>query len=287
MKGLLALLVHPVSVHRRWQCAKVTDRASIFDLFSNHDIGKELQVMLKRYNLREREPDMSVIHKINYAALFNFTIALLLGACSVNQEQPVPAGNKQQAVATVEKTSSTQSNKPDFSGVWVFNQALSDDPRELLESARKKKTGGRAGGGMGRGGGGGRSGSGTGHDKMAAHNGMKSDVAGFSAILIIEHKEPLFTLTGSDGQAHNVYTDYRSVSVSASGASNQPQMTAGWEDEVLVIETVNNDGKYNKIESYRLDADKQQLHVQSAIKLPRVAQPVTIKRVYDLKNPGM
>ena len=46
---------------------------------------------------------MSVIHKIHYAALFDFTIALLLGACSVTQEQPVPAGNKQQAAATVEK----------------------------------------------------------------------------------------------------------------------------------------------------------------------------------------
>ena len=228
---------------------------------------------------------MSVIYKINYAALFNFTIALLLGACSVNHEQPVPAESKQQVAATAGKTSGIQSNKPDFSGVWVFNKALSDDPRELLESARKKKTGGRSGGGMGRGGG--RSGKGAGHDKMATHNGMKSDVAGFSAILIIEHKEPVFTLTGSDGQPHNVYTDYRSISVSASSALNQPQMTAGWEDEVLVIETVNNDGKYNKIESYRLDTDKQQLHVLSAIKLPRIAQPVTIKRVYDLKTPGM
>jgi len=228
---------------------------------------------------------MSVIHKIYYAALFDFTIALLLGACSVTQEQPVPAGNKQQAAATVEKTSGIQSNKPDFSGIWVFNKALSDDPHELLESARKKKTGGRTGGGMERGGG--HSGNGTGRDKTAAHNGMKSDVAVFPAILIIEHEEPIFTLTGNDGQPHKVYTDYRSISVSASGATNQPQMTAGWEENVLVIETVNNDGKYNKIESYRLDAEKQQLHVLGAIKLPRVAQPVTIKRVYDLKKPGM
>jgi hypothetical protein len=221
---------------------------------------------------------MSVINKITYAVLFNYTIALLLGACSVNHEQPASAENKQQAAATVEKTSSIQSNKPDFSGTWAVNQALSDDPRELLESARKKKTGGRSGGG--------RSGNGTGRDKMAAHKGKKSDGAVFPAVLIIEHKEPVFTLTGSDGQPHNVYTDYRSTSVSASDL-NQPQMTAGWEDEVLVIETVNNDGKYNKIESYRLDAEKQQLHVMSAIKLPRVAQPVTIKRVYDLKKPGM
>ena len=230
---------------------------------------------------------MSVTHLINYAAFFNLTVALLLAACSANHEQPMPAGNKQQAVATIEKTSSVQKqgNKPNFSGVWVLNNALSDDPRELMESARKQKAEGRSGSGMGRGGG--HADSGTGRGKMAVDNGAKSDVAGFSAILVIEHKEPIFSLTGSDSQPHNVYTDYRSFSVSASGALDLPQMTAGWEDEVLIIETVNNDGKYNKIESYHLDAEKQQLHVLSAIKLPRIAQPVTIKRVYDLKNPGM
>ena len=121
---------------------------------------------------------------------------------------------------------------------------------------------------------------------MAARSGSNVDVAGFSANLTIEHKEPFFTLTGSDGKTHKVYTDYRSISVSASGALNQPQMTAGWEDNVLVIETINNDSKYNKIESYRLDAEKQQLHVLSEVKLPRIAQTVTIKRVYDFKNPG-
>ena len=154
-----------------------------------------------------------------------------------------------------------------------------------MESARKQKAEDRSSSHMGRGSG--HAGSSTGHGKMAAGNGEKADVAGFSAILVIEHKEPIFILSGSDGQPHKVYTDYRSSGVSASSALNQPQMTAGWEDDALIIEIVNNNGKYNKIESYRLGIEKQQLHVLSTIKLPRVAQSVTIKRVYDLKKPGM
>ena len=236
---------------------------------------------------------MSAIQGINYAAFINLTVALLLSACSANLEKQTPTESRQQTEVTAEKPSSAQrhGNKPDFSGVWVFNNDLSDDPRELMESARKQKSEGRSGKGKGKGKGkghgGGHAGNGTGRGKMGAGNGTKSNAAGFSAILVIEHKEPIFTLTGSDGQPHNVYTDYRSIGVSASSALNQPQMTAGWEDDALIIETVNNDGKYNKIESYRLDAVKQQLHVLSSIKLPRVAQPVTIKRVYDLKKPGM
>lgn len=211
----------------------------------------------------------------------------LLAACSVTPEQPA-AENSRPSAVTVDTVSRVreQHSKSDFSGVWVLNKELSDDTSELMESARKEGAKGRSGGGMGGGGhGGGHAGSGSGRGKMAGHKGIKPDVAVFSAILIIEHKEPLFTLTGSDGQARKVYTDYRSISVSASGALTQPQMTAGWEDNVLVIETVNNDGRYNKIESYRLDAGKQQLHVLSAIKLPRIAESLTIKRVYDLKKP--
>ena len=194
-------------------------------------------------------------------------------------------------MATVEKPSSDlhkQDSKPNFSGVWIFNSSLSDDPRELMKKVRKQNAGGHSGGGMGRGGrgkeGGGK---GAGRGKMAASNDMKPGLASYSAILIIEHKEPEFILTGSDGVSHKIYTDFRGINVSASGGMNQQQMIAEWEDNVLVVETINNVSENNSTESYHLNARKRQLHVLSTINLSRVSKAITIKRVYDLKKSEM
>ena len=122
---------------------------------------------------------------------------------------------------------------------------------------------------------------------MAASNDMKPGMASYSTILIIEHNEPVFILTGNDGVAHKIYTDFRGISVSASGGMNQQQMIAEWEDDVLVIETINNVSENNKTESYNLDAKKQQLHVLNTIDLSGVSKPITIKWVYDLKKSEM
>lgn len=239
---------------------------------------------------------MPVISKLKYAVFFNLTAALLLSGCSSTPEQPTTTGSKQQTMAAVEKPSSDlekQDKKPNFSGVWLINSSLSDDPRELMKKARKKNAGGNSGG-MGRGGGmggGGRgkegSGKGAGRGKMAASNDMKPGMVSYSAILIIEHKEPVFILTGSKGVSHKIYTDFRGINVSASGGMNQQQIIAGWEENVLVVETINNVSENNSTESYHLNAKKQQLHVLSAINLSHASQPITIKRVYDLKKSEM
>jgi len=75
------------------------------------------------------------------------------------------------------------------------------------------------------------------------------------------------------------------VTVSASGALQGEVSTAGWEKEVLVVETTTDAGT-RVLERYRLAAGGQRLLVTRELLTLQDSEPVTAETVYDRQPPG-
>lgn len=178
--------------------------------------------------------------------------------------------------------------RPDFSGKWVLNEDLSDDIAEKLgeikSQSRKKasnvnreiSTGGRSGrksGGKG----------GQMRNKQEGFQTSRQNISNLlytSKILEVTHEDPMLLIVTDDGNRERVFTDYRGVSVSASGSLKKKIITAGWENEVLVLETVGDTGP-NLIQQFRMKKQPKQLVINSSIRLLGLSQPIIVTNVYD------
>lgn len=180
--------------------------------------------------------------------------------------------------------------RPDFSGHWTLDVGASDDPQERIKQAMRPSAGDapgmRGGGGMGRGGGmGGK------RQKRGSQQGMggrsevpfedRAELAAFAKTLDITHEEPMLLIADENGRHQRLFTDFRGVSVSASAAERQAAL-AGWEGDVLVVESRMNHGS-RRVQQYRIDVETGRLMISSRAELPNL-QEVSFRLVYDRQS---
>ncbi len=221
--------------------------------------------------------------KNSYLYIGLVVCALSIAGCSSNR---APA--QELAFEPASSNEAGLVEKPDLSGTWVLNEALSDDPREQIKAAMKKGRGGmggKGGGGHGKGKGKGRGGMGRGGEGQNAE-GQGSPLKKFMKTMLLAetleltHEEPsLLILTDGENQ-RRVYTDNRGSRISANSAGRQKVVTAGWERNILFVEiTSNNEPRL--IQKYKLNTEPRQLWVSTTVQQSNSKSPVVINRVYD------
>lgn len=177
--------------------------------------------------------------------------------------------------------------RPDFSGDWLLNTKVSDDPRGKAKEAAQASIlarGGVRGMGSGSGGmGGGRQGRRGG---MGGSGGLSSGE--LSALLApaqelhVIHQDPMLLIADENDQRQHLFTDFRGASVSASGGLQQRVSVAGWEGEALVIETTMLGKKMTQ--NYQIDSGTGRLVISTVAQVSE-AQPVSYRLVYDRYQP--
>jgi hypothetical protein len=183
-----------------------------------------------------------------------------------------------------------QQSRPDFSGHWALDAKASDDPQERVKQAMKQaRIGGqgmRGGGGMG---GGGRGGKRQGRGSQEGMGGSEMPFDDRAALvataktLDITHQDPMLLVVDENDRHQRLFTDFRGVSVSASGGAQPQAAVAGWEGDVLVVESRMSHGA-RLVQQYRIDAETGRLIISSAAELPN-RQEVTFLLVYDRLKP--
>ena len=182
-------------------------------------------------------------------------------------------------------------SRPDFSGHWTLDAKASDDPQERIKQAMKQaRSGGQGmrGGGMGGGGmGGKRQGRGS-QEGMGGRSEMPFDdraaLVATAKTLDITHEDPVLLIVDENDRHQRLFTDFRGISVSASGGAQPQAAVAGWEGDVLVVESRMNHGA-RLVQQYRIDAETGRLMISSAVELPNL-QEATFHLVYDRLKPG-
>ena len=183
-------------------------------------------------------------------------------------------------------------SRPDFSGHWTLDAKASDDPQERIKQAMKQaRSGGqgmRGGGGMGGGGmGGKRQGRGS-QEGMGGRGEIPFDdraaLVATAKTLDITHEDPMLLVVDENDRHQRLFTDFRGVSVSATGGAQPQAAVAGWEGDVLVVESRMNHGA-RLVRQYRIDAGTGRLMISSTAELPN-RQEVTFLLVYGRLTPG-
>ena len=182
-------------------------------------------------------------------------------------------------------------SRPDFSGHWALDAKASDDPQERIKQAMKQaRSGGQGmrGGGMGGGGmGGKRQGRGS-QEGMGGRSEMPFDdraaLVATAKTLDITHEDPMLLIVDENDRHQRLFTDFRGISVSASGGAQPQAAVAGWEGDVLVVESRMNHGA-RLVQQYRIDAETGRLMISSAVELPN-REEATFHLVYDRLTPG-
>lgn len=186
--------------------------------------------------------------------------------------------------------------RPDLSGSWRLNREMSDDPRKKIQEAMQRVRSANRGKGAGRGGmgRGGQRGGGMGGRPSGARTGgrdrgrperestfqeLKALLNG-SETLELTHKEPMLLIVTDGGKRQRVFTDMRGGSVSAMGSMDQSVTIAGWEQDILIIETTN-DPHPRLVQEFKLDANTHRLLVSTVVRLPWSSETVSINRVYE------
>ncbi|SCZ58290.1 hypothetical protein [Thiohalomonas denitrificans] len=103
--------------------------------------------------------------------------------------------------------------------------------------------------------------------------------------LEIAHDDPFLSITDPDGHRRRLFTDFRGASISTSGGLQQQVTVAGWEDDVLVVETTPDSGP-RLIQRYRLDAGTTQLVILSEVVIPQLTAPLQVRYVYEPVTSG-
>lgn len=201
------------------------------------------------------------------------------------------------AAASQENLSALSQSRPDFSGLWSIDADASDDPQKKMKEAMKAlKQAGASGhetqgssGGQRRGGGngGGRQGRGSAGSGGGSSEMPLGEISAFlsaSETLEITHDDPALLIVGETHQSQRFFTDFRGASISASGDLQQRVTIAGWEGEVLVVETTLNSG-IRIVQRYQIDDRTGQLMISSATRLSD-SQSIMLHLVYKRLRPG-
>jgi len=179
---------------------------------------------------------------------------------------------------------------PNLTGQWVLNKELSQSPQDQLKQDIRKPKNSQGNQNKGNRG----SGNGRGNKSRRSDNYSrnKKNNAGQSRLpqslrallkssetLMIKHIEPLLQITTSNTQ-EDIYTDFRSTHVSSHKGPNQKITIAGWEDNILIVESTLNSGRV--IQQFNLKAAPKQLWINTEILTPHLPKPVKFNRVYEL-----
>ncbi|MEN8179559.1 MAG: hypothetical protein ABFS39_13210 [Pseudomonadota bacterium] len=215
----------------------------------------------------------------------------LVAENTVTQNKPVTHTSKRQT-----EPANGLPVRPDLSGLWTLNREMSDNPREKIkeatQQARSASRGqGHSRGGMGRGGQrsggmGGRPSSARMVGRGRGRPGGESMSQGLRALLNgpetmeLTHEEPMLLIVTDDGKRQRVFTDMRGASVSAMGGMDQNVTIAGWEQDVLVIETTTSLHP-RLIQEFKLDADTHRLLVRTIVQPLWLAEKIIINRLYE------
>lgn len=198
------------------------------------------------------------------------------------------------SVDEIDMLSGEHRSPPDLSGTWRLDKAASDDPEAKMQEAREMMRESRGmrggmGGGFGHGKGGDMEGRRQGGGRGASR-GMPASSASEVRVLIssaevleLSHADPMLLISVDGGPQQRLFTDFRGAAVSASSSAPQAVTTAGWEGDVLVIETTR-DSKPNLLQRYHLKTDTGQLEVITNLTLPGTSLNVSIKCFYDRAN---
>lgn len=214
-------------------------------------------------------------------------------ACASTHPNLVDTRTENNAGIAMDKPAS----KPNLSGTWTLNKELSDNPQEKIKESRqqagnskgnKGKGGGSGGGGRGGKGGGGKRGGAENRSQANKGHGRRQarlpqelwTLLKASETMKLRHEEPLITIMTKDGQRQRIYTDFRGASISASGGMQQQVTTAGWENDILVVETTMDSGSI--IQRYKLNISSRQLFVSSLILTSSLPKPVQFNRFYEV-----
>jgi len=237
---------------------------------------------------------MKSAHTLGILPILTFLAAACTGHPSTRPQEP---GTPTQSLATQESASpevGTQilvpqsdpapghrpgDDRPNFSGIWIINTALSDDPREKLAARGSQRQRGR-----GAGGGGQRA---RGSARPSARGGA-GNALGESLVatktLTIAHSEPLFELTSESGERRRIYTDNRANSVSALSDTNRTLVSAAWERNALVVESNPSVGP-RLVQRYELIANGSRLRVRTLFGWSSSERNATIEQIYDATDP--
>ena len=162
--------------------------------------------------------------------------------------------------------------KPDFSGRWVLNEDLSEDPEEKIENMREDR--GRRGRGGPRGAGGGKGG-GKGQTRTSLGEAQQL-LRQVSRTLTITHDDPKVRFVESDGHIRTLFSDNRE------GQEGDHQIQTKW-DEARLVSTIKVGGGTSVVESYELRPLSRQLVLNRRLEMSTVSggRTVTVRLVYD------
>jgi len=212
-----------------------------------------------------------------------FCLIVIVSACSSSTPKDRP------------KNLNLNSNSlaiPNLTGLWELNTELSENPlSEIKQHMRKSDNSEGNKGKNGRGdgnhqGNGGGKGTGGKRSKGKANNrGFKALPQELHALLIapksmgIKHEEPLLTIITQAGQ-EQIYTDFRSSSVSSTSNKSQKVTIAGWEDNILFVEHTLSSGRF--IQQVSINPNSGQLQIETLILTPHLPKQLKFTRFYDL-----
>jgi hypothetical protein len=196
--------------------------------------------------------------------------ALLSAGCATNLFSGSEARDRR---SLAEVPAVAASERPNFTGDWVLDPAASGDVRKQLRPGRWDSLFGD-----------GDADSGSG---ILGHGPGRGIIRHLQAReLLIDHRDPVFSISPDNGTSQRVYTDGRGTSVSALGDKSQVVSVAGWEGAVLVVET--HAGGNRMVDRYRLLAHPRELEVIT--ELPDWSGkdgPLRVRRVFVPKGSPM
>ena len=174
--------------------------------------------------------------------------------------------------------------RPDLTGLWTFNQDLSDDPAKVMAGIQAQRHGGSAGGrehGPGMHGGGGMGGGRREMDpeQMRAHLNRAIEPP---VTLTITQTDSSITFIDGDGRSQTLRTNNKKQKLPLD--ERTVAVKTKWDDERLVKETSLGDGM-KLTETYSLNAEPRQLLVWVQLTSSRLPRPVNLRRVYDAESP--
>lgn len=181
--------------------------------------------------------------------------------------------------------------RPDFSGTWVLDRAVSDDPEVVMRSARTQRrkasfnrNGSEDGPGAGRGPGGGGRRPATGGADPGTVKARPQSVSLAEQRLVIRHTEPELVVSSGAGAEQTIFTDFRGVTVSAMHSATREIVIAGWENDELVIE-IRKDSRAAVVQRLRILEDPPRLERVTEIPAPgSEKESIQIRQVFNRQD---